>query len=80
MPDYVYGCGNHTQDETHAMSAEPVILCKVCGKKMHRIPQAFSVNWGGLPPHLEHTRPPAVQSMIDNADASRDKYLEKKGK
>lgn len=80
MPSYIYGCEEkHTQEETHAMSEEPEILCNVCKKKMHRIPQAFAVNWGGLPPHLEHLRSPVVQNMIDTADPRRDKYLQTKG-
>jgi hypothetical protein len=43
---------------------------------MWRVPQAVAINWNGLPPHREHERSPAVQSMIDNAPANRDKYLE----
>lgn len=80
MPNYIYGCADkHEQEEWHGMSEEPVIVCKVCKKKMHRIPQTFGVNWGGLPPHLEHLRHPNIQNFVDTADARRDKYLQEKG-
>ena len=80
MPSYIYGCEEkHTQEETHSMGDEPVILCNVCKKKMHRVPQTFGVNWNGLPPHLEHLRHPNIQNFIDTADSRRDKYLEQKG-
>ena len=45
---------------------------------MHRVPQTFSVNWNGLPPHLADARPPAIQKFIDTADQRRDKYIEMK--
>lgn len=80
MPSYIYGCEEkHRQEEWHGMSEEPVIICVKCGRKMHRVPQAFGVNWNGLPPHLEHTRHPNIQNFIDTADQRRDKYLATKG-
>lgn len=80
MPEYIYGCANkHRQQESHGMNDNPLITCASCGLKMHRIPQAFSVNWGGLPPHLEHKRPPVVRNMLAHAQARREKYLETKG-
>ena len=81
MPEYLYGCEEkHRQSETHGMTENPPIVCVKCGKVMHRIPQVTAVNWGGLPPHLEHLRSNAVQNMITNADENRAKYLETKGK
>ena len=47
MPVYVYGCSNKehpTVEKTHGMQEEVIILCKVCGEQMHRIPQPF--RWG----------------------------------
>lgn len=45
---------------------------------MHRVPQLVGVNWGGLPPHLEHTRGAGIRRMIDAEDvaARRDAYEE----
>lgn len=45
---------------------------------MYRVPQLFSVNWGGLPPHLEHLRSPVAQKMIDNEQVNRENYLARK--
>jgi len=45
---------------------------------MHRIPQEISVNWNGLPPHLEGARSPHIQKFIDSADERRANYLESK--
>lgn len=74
MPEYLYSCGEHTQSVFHLMKEEPEILCNVCKKRMHRRPMAFSVNWGGLPPHLEHTRAPVIKNMLDNAPKRREEY------
>lgn len=41
---------------------------------MWRVPQIPMVNWNGLPPHLEHTRGPAIQEMIDGAPVRREEY------
>jgi hypothetical protein len=43
---------------------------------MWRVPQVVPVNWNGLPPHLEGTRSPAVQQMIDTAPERRARYLD----
>jgi len=42
---------------------------------MHRVPQVFSVNWNGLPPHLADARPKKLQNFIDTADERREKYI-----
>lgn len=81
MPEYLYGCEEkHRQFTEHGMLENPVIICPICKKVMHRVPQVTAVNWNGLPPHLEHLRSDAVQNMITNADENRAKYLETKGK
>lgn len=43
---------------------------------MHRVPQIARVNWGGLPPHLEHRRSKAVREMIRDVDRRRDEYAQ----
>jgi len=42
---------------------------------MHRVPQAVMVNWGGLPPHLEHLHHPEVKAMIENEQQNRYEYI-----
>ena len=60
------------------MTEDPLILCLKCGSVMHRRPQITMVNWNGLPPHLESSRPKAIQDMISGADKRRAEYLEGK--
>ena len=81
MPQYQYKCQtNHTHILTHSISeCERVHLCPICKTPMHRIPQDFSVNWNGLPPHLADARPKEIQQFIDTAPERRAKYLETKG-
>ena len=74
MPVYVYVDSKHDLTTAHGMTENPEIICPECGQRMHRKPQAVSVNWGGLPPHQSHLRSPAVQSMIDNADQRRETF------
>lgn len=57
------------------MTEDPSIRCLECDLLMWRVPQAFTVNWNGLPPHLEHTRPKQLQEFIDTADARREQYV-----
>ena len=68
MPQYVYGCQkNHRREvELRFSQLDEVITCH-CGEIMHRIPQAFMVNWGGLPPHLETARPPEIAKYVKEA-------------
>ncbi len=81
MPEYLYGCEEkHRQEETHGMLENPQIVCAKCGKLMHRVPQVTAVIWGGLPPHLEHTRPISVQNMIDNSADNMAKFREERNK
>lgn len=62
----------------HGMNESPPIICKVCGKVMHKVPQAASVNWNGLPPHLESGRPKFMNTFISDTNRRRAKYLENK--
>lgn len=41
---------------------------------MHRVPQAPLVNWGGLPPHLEHTRGKGARELINGRAGRMDEY------
>ncbi len=77
MPEYQYICKlRHTHTLFHPFSeCDLVRVCPECGTVMHRIPQAVSVNWNGLPPHLEHTRPKAIQNFIDTEHQRRDEYI-----
>ena len=82
MPTYIYKCPRtHTLEISMTFSqaiAAPTLPCPTCKRLMYRVPQLFSVNWGGLPPHLEGTRSAAVKDLINNADRNRDEYLAKK--
>ena len=45
---YIYACKNkaHPRKEVrHSMKEEPVILCDVCKKPMHRVPQPFRLGF-----------------------------------
>lgn len=54
MPSYVYTDGTHTQEVTHRMLYSTAVVCGECGAEMWRVPQPFSVNWNGLPPHKDN--------------------------
>lgn len=44
MAQYVYACKNKEHPRVtvvHSMGANPTILCDVCKKPMHRVPQGF---------------------------------------
>ena len=73
---YIYSDGKHQKEAEHGMMESPVIVCDICGQPMHRKPQAIMVNWGGLPPHLEHVRGAGAREFINpNAIAKRrDEY------
>ena len=76
MPDYLYSCGEHRQRERHRMLYSTAVLCGECGNEMHRVPQAFAVTWGGLPPSSGE-RHPDVQAAIDNVDERRERVEQK---
>jgi len=40
-----------------------IISCKECGGHMHRVPQAFSVNWGGLSPSQGEIHPNILNQL-----------------
>lgn len=79
MPTYVYGDDNGHHKEL-VMSFDDadraIVFCDECDGIMHRIPQPVSVNWNGLPPHLENTRPPIVKKFVDTAPERRARYLD----
>lgn len=75
MPEYLYtDQRGHTASMIHKMTDDPEITCPECGEKMHRRPQLVAVNWNGIPPHLQTSRPPAIQAMIDNEQRNREHY------
>lgn len=63
----------HMRVVHHGMMENPEIICDVCLDKMHRLPQAPRVNWGGLPPHAQN-RSPEIENWISNADRSREQF------
>jgi len=78
MPQYVYRCTNVHQREIwqSITSTNSQINCPQCNELMHRVPQLVRVNWGGLPPHLEHLRGKGVREMLDRNKIAerRDDY------
>lgn len=76
MPTYIYRCtAKHTHTLSHSIADCNVRhACPECGRRMFRVPQVVPVNWNGLPPHLEGTRSPAVQNLIDTAPERRARY------
>jgi len=51
MGEYIYGCEDKShprQTIIHGMGEQIRVICLLCGKPMHRIPQAPRVNWNGL--------------------------------
>lgn len=74
---YIYkDINGHTQQMELSLSdLDRKIICE-CGEVMWRVPQLVQVNWNGLPPHLEGTRPRPVQELIDTASERRAKYLD----
>lgn len=53
MPAYVYKCNEckSTRTVVHGMTDEREELCR-CERHMHKVPQAFAVNWNGNPPSV----------------------------
>ena len=83
MPTYVYSDGKHTTEIflTFAQAEGlPTMKCTLCNQPMHRVPQVVPVNWNGLPPHLEGTRGPVAQQLIDGAPERRARYLDSERK
>ena len=79
MPEYVYKCA-HCQSQRevkHGMFSGIPIMCDECGSRMHKIPQAAAVNWGGPPPSAGGKHP-LVEQL--NADEARriDEFAAKK--
>lgn len=66
MAHYLYRCDEgHEREATHKMSIANFIIisCKECGGHMHRVPQAFSVNWGGLSPSQGEIHPNILNQL-----------------
>ena len=79
MPEYLYKCKNkHETTVIHGLLDSFSVKCPECDLVMWRVPQVFSVIWGGLPPHLEGTRPKSIQRFIDTADQRREQYIKDK--
>lgn len=78
MPTYIYKCETHkgTLQVQHGMTEDPIVACPLCNKPMHRVPQAFHVNWNGPPPHVEQSH--IIKDFVNTADERRDKYLQEK--
>lgn len=81
MPEYLYICPEgHPKPVNHRMDEDPTIICE-CGKKMHRKPQAVSVNWGGLKPSDVEQRPQVIQELVDRDHGkSREDYQKYKAR
>lgn len=77
MPEYLYSDGEHRQTEYHGMTADPLILCLVCGAEMHRVPQPVAVTWGGNPPSKGGLHP-LVQQMNATRGRRHDEFARKK--
>ena len=73
MPEYVYHCGGgHEIERLERMEYGTAVICAVCQGTMWRVPQPLRIGWGGLKPSAGEISP-AVQAMIDNAPAERDR-------
>ena len=73
MPEYIYHCPNCGNEIT---VVEPIFSngnyeCSECQAEMHRKPQAFHVNWGGLKPSQGELSP-AQKWMINGAEKRRE--------
>ena len=77
MPEYLYSDGEHRRTVEHGMTDDPPIFCDVCGKPMHRVPQAVAVTWGGNPPSKGGLHP-LVEQLNATRHQRRDEYARKK--
>lgn len=70
---YVYRCPDCGSERviTHAMTADPLVVCSECGGHMRRRPQNVKVNWGGLKPSQGDIHP-NIRQLIDDAPRRRD--------
>jgi hypothetical protein len=77
MPVYIYICDNrHEQTVVEPMVTAAVHYCPTCSRLMHRKPQAFAVNWGGISPSQGEWSP-VQREMIENAPRRRAELQEK---
>lgn len=78
---YLYRCPDgHERQRRHPHTWESETMC-MCGKPMHRVPQVFRVNWGGLAPS-QGGLGPAAKALLDPNEQARlkDAYAAKKAK
>jgi putative FmdB family regulatory protein len=78
MPSYLYKCAScgTQQEEQHSMFSGIPIICE-CGSRMHKIPQATAVNWGGPPPSAGGKHP-LVETLNATESQRRDEFTAKK--
>lgn len=69
MPEYVYRCAKcfETATITHSMFSGLPVVCERCGSRMHKVPQATAVNWGGPAPSAGGKHPLAEELNQDYA-------------
>jgi len=78
MPEYVYrDAAGHEVTYTQRMGYTTAVICG-CGLEMHRKPQTFLVNWGGLKPSQGELSKP-IKELIETAPARRDATGERRG-
>jgi putative FmdB family regulatory protein len=78
MPSYLYKCRLCAREQSviHSMAYEIPPICD-CGGKMHKVPQATRVNWGGLPPSGGDAKP-LLQYLERTAPRRRELIQEHK--
>ena len=79
--NYLYRCPDgHERNRRHPIDWPHATTC-LCGKAMHRVPQSFRVNWGGLAPSQGGLGKAARELLNPNEQARlKDNYAEKKAK
>lgn len=70
MPEYLYrDAAGHQQAVTHRMLYSTGVTC-LCGRPMHRVPQAARLNWNGG--RAVHELPYSVRRVLATVDQRRD--------
>jgi putative FmdB family regulatory protein len=79
MPSYVYRCANCSDQKevSHGMFSGIPIMCDTCGSRMHKVPQAVGVNWGGPSPSAGGKHP-LVEELNATESRRRDEFAAKK--
>lgn len=76
---YLYRCPDgHERQRRHPHDWPHTTTC-LCGQPMHRVPQPFRVNWGGLAPS-QGGLGPAAKALLDprEQDRLKEAYAAKK--